>query len=202
MTDIDKRSDISFGDAEFIAALKRSDAYAWETFYTQIQGELYGFLRKKLAHRHEDFIEDCIQEAFSRAYAGIQSFEGKSGIKTWVMSIARYVALDEVRSVERKRGTLQEPVSVKTIESLCHRGQGQDPERSASLHELQDKLPRVIEEEISPKLSRVLLTAAEHELTEAEVAEALDMKRGTASSYMAQAKQKLRRRRHRFKEFL
>jgi DNA-directed RNA polymerase specialized sigma24 family protein len=97
---------------------------------------------------------------------------------------------------------LQEPVSVKTIESLCHRGQGQDPERSASLHELQDKLPRVIEEEISPKLSRVLLTAAEHELTEAEVAEALDMKRGTASSYMAQAKQKLRRRRHRFKEFL
>ncbi len=204
MTDKDKRKTqpSGLGDAEFIAALKRSDASAWETLFTQIYGELYGFLRKKLSHRHEDFIEDCIQEAFSRAYAGIASFEGKSGIKTWVMSIARYVALDEVRSVERKRGAFHEPVSVKTIETFCHRGEGQDPEKSASLNELQNKLPRVIEEEISPKLSRVLMTAAKNELTEAEVAEALDMKRGTASSYMAQAKQKLRKRRHRFKEFL
>ncbi len=202
MTDIEKRKNVSLGDAEFIAALKRPDADAWETFYMQLYGELYGFLRKKLAHRHEDFIEDCIQEAFIRAYAGIQLFEGKSGIKTWVMSIARYVALDELRSVERKRGAFQEPVSVKIIESLCHRGQVQDPEKLASLHELSEKLPGAIEEEISPKLSRVLLTAVEHELTEAEVAETLEMKRGTASSYMAQAKQKLRKRRHRFKEFL
>ncbi|ETX06718.1 RNA polymerase sigma factor [Candidatus Entotheonella palauensis] len=202
MTDIDKRKNAGLGDAEFIAALKRADEQAWETFYTEIHGELYGFLRKKLAHRHEDFIEDCIQEAFIRAYAGIASFEGKSGIKTWIMSIARFVALDEVRSVERKRGTLQEPVSVKSIEALCHRKQGQDPEKSALRHELREKLPGAIEEELSPKLSRVLLTAAEHELTEAEVAEALEMKRGTASSYMAQAKQKLRQRRQRFKEFL
>lgn len=202
MIDIDKRKNVGSGDAEFIAALKRSEADAWELLYTQLRGELHGFLRKKLAHRHEDFIEDCIQEAFIRAYAGIASFEGKSGIKTWVMSIARYVALDEVRSVERKRGAFQEPVSVKTIASLCHRGQGQDPEKSASRHEVQDKLPGAIEAELSPKLSRVLLTAAEHELTEAEVAQALDMKRGTASSYMAQAKQKLRQCRHRFEEFL
>lgn len=202
MTDIDKRQNVGFGDAEFIAALKRSEAGAWETFYTQIHSELYGFLRKKLAHRHEEVIEDCIQEAFIRAYVGIESFEGKSGIKTWVMSIARHVALDEVRSVERKRGTLQEPVSIKTIATLCHRGQGQDPEKSASRYELQDKLPRAIAEALSPKLSRVLLTAAEHELTEAEVAKALGMKRGTASSYMAQAKQKLRQCRHRFEAFL
>lgn len=202
MTDIDRRKNVSLNDADFIAALKRADERAWETFYTQIRGELYGFLRKKLAHRHEDFIEDCIQEAFIRAYAGIASFEGKSGIKTWIMSIARFVALNEVRSVERRRGTFQEPVSVKTIETSCHRGQGRDPEKSAALYELQDKLPGAIEEELPPKLSRVLLTAAEHEMTEAEVAEALEMKRGTASSYMAQAKQKLRKHRHRFKEFL
>ncbi len=204
MTDKDKQRANTFGvgDAEFIAALKRLDASAWETLFTQIYGELYGFLRKKLSHRHEDFIEDCIQEAFSRAYAGIGSFKGQSGIKTWIMSIARFVALDEVRSVERKRGAFQEPVSVKTIETFCHRGEGQDPEKSASLRELHTKLPNAIEDEISPKLSRVLLTAAEKELTEAEVAEVLDMKRGTASSYMAQAKQKLRKRRHRFKEFL
>ena len=189
-------------NAEFIAALKRSDAYAWELFYKEIHGELHGFLRKKLAHRHEDFIEDCIQEAFIRAYAGIQSFEGKSGIKTWVMSIARYVALDEVRSVERKRDVLQEPVTVRSIEALCHRGPGPNPEKLASLHELEDKLPGVIENEISSKLSRVLLAAVEQELTEAEVAEVLDMKRGTASSYMAQAKQRLRGCRHRFREFL
>lgn len=202
MTDIDKRKTVGLGDTEFIEALKRANAQAWETLYTQVHGELYGFLRKKLAHRHEDFIEDCIQEAFIRAYANIASFEGKSGIKTWLMSIARFVALDEVRSVERKRGTFQEPVSVKMIETFCHRGQGPDPEKLASLHELHDKLPDAIEEELSPKLSRVLLTAAERELTEAEVADVLDMKRGTASSYMAQAKQKLRKRRHRFREFL
>jgi RNA polymerase sigma-70 factor (ECF subfamily) len=202
MIDIDERKNCRFGDPEFISALKRSDACAWEMFYTQIYGELYGFLRKKLSHRHEDVIEDCIQEAFSRAYAGIQSFEGKSGIKTWVMSIARYVALDEVRSVERKRETFQEPMSVKTIEAFCHRGRGQDPEKSASRRELRKKLSAAIQEELSPKLSRVLLLAMEDGLTEDETAKALNMKRGTASSYMAQAKQQLRRCSHRFKEFL
>ena len=202
MIDIDKRKNCGFGDPEFISALKRSDACAWERLYTQLYGELYGFLRKKLSHRHEDFIEDCIQEAFSRAYAGIQSFEGKSGIKTWVMSIARYVALDEVRSVERKQDTFQDPINVKTIEAFCHCGRGQDPERSVSQRELRKKLSAAIEKVLSPKLSRVLLMAAEHGLTEDETARALTMKRGTASSYMAQAKQQLRRGSDRFKEFL
>lgn len=202
MTDIGKRKNVGLNAAEFIAALKRLDACAWETLYTDIHRDLYSFLRQKLAHRHEDFIEDCIQEAFMRAYASIQSFEGKSSIKTWVMSIARYVALDEVRSVERKRGALQEPVSAKSIQGHCHRGSGPDPEKSAAQHELQDKLWSAIEDELPRRHYEIIYPVITEELTEQEGAEALGVPRGTASSYIAQAKKHLRERCQRFKEFL
>ena len=190
------------GDAEYIKALKRLEAWSWEQLYMQIHGELYGLLRKQLFYRHEDEIDDYIQETFCRAYDGIQSFDGRSDIKTWVMSIARHVVLDALRSLERKRGCFQEPVCVKTIEGLCHGEQAHDPERVVARHELQDKLAQAIEEAIPPRLSRVLLTALQRELTEAEVAKTLNMKCGTVSSYLAQARQRLRHCQDRFSPLL
>jgi RNA polymerase sigma-70 factor (ECF subfamily) len=202
MIGINQQKQWTSGEAEYLTALKRLEPEAWEQLYTQLHGELHGLLRKQLFYRHDEDIDDYIQEAFCRAYASIQSFDGRSDIKTWIMSIARHVVLDALRASERQRRALQAPASVKTLEVLCHGGQAPDPERTAVLHELQDQFVRLIEEIIPQRLSRVLLTAVQCELTEAEVAKTLDMNRGTASSYIAQAKLQLRQCQHRLSAFL
>lgn len=46
-------------------------------------------------------VEDLVQEVFIRAIKGIDSFQEKSSPKTWLLSIARNVGIDEIR--RRKR---------------------------------------------------------------------------------------------------
>lgn len=46
-------------------------------------------------------VEDLVQEVFIRAIKGIDTFQEKSSPKTWLLSIARNVGIDEIR--RRKR---------------------------------------------------------------------------------------------------
>ncbi|QQE79028.1 RNA polymerase sigma factor [Alicyclobacillus sp. SO9] len=42
-------------------------------------------------------VEDLVQETFIKAMSGIKGFKGKSSQKTWLLSIARNVAIDDTR---------------------------------------------------------------------------------------------------------
>ncbi len=47
--------------------------------------------------------EDIVQEAFLKAYQNFDSFEGKSGMYTWIYSIARNLSIDEFRKRKYER---------------------------------------------------------------------------------------------------
>ncbi|MGG3622084.1 RNA polymerase sigma factor [Bacillus gobiensis] len=48
-------------------------------------------------------VEDLVQEVFIKAIKGIDSFKGTSSPKTWLYSIARNVAVDELRKKKRNK---------------------------------------------------------------------------------------------------
>ncbi|OIJ22220.1 RNA polymerase [Anaerobacillus alkalidiazotrophicus] len=48
-------------------------------------------------------VEDLVQEVFIRAIKGIDSFQGNSQPKTWLFTIARNVAIDELRKRSRNK---------------------------------------------------------------------------------------------------
>ncbi|MHB1519098.1 MAG: sigma-70 family RNA polymerase sigma factor [Acidimicrobiales bacterium] len=50
-----------------------------------------------------DSADDLAQETFIRAVAALPRFRGESSARTWLLSIARHVCLDEVRSRVRRR---------------------------------------------------------------------------------------------------
>jgi len=47
-------------------------------------------------------VEDLLQDVFIRAIDGYDSFKGEASPKTWLISIARNIAIDEARKRKRK----------------------------------------------------------------------------------------------------
>ena len=74
-------------------------------------------------------VEDLVQEVFIRALNSLESFEGKANPKTWLYSIARNLALDELRK-RKKRSIISfslsthEGASFETPESLYFLNEG------------------------------------------------------------------------------
>jgi RNA polymerase sigma-70 factor, ECF subfamily len=57
-----------------------------------------------LGDRHS--ADDLTQETYLRAFASLHRFEGRSSVRTWLLTIARRVCADAVRSRRRRRLTL------------------------------------------------------------------------------------------------
>ena len=53
-----------------------------------------------------DTADDLTQETYLRAFAALHRFEGRSAVRTWLLSIARRVCADAVRSRRRRRLSL------------------------------------------------------------------------------------------------
>ena len=58
--------------------------------------------------------DDLAQETYLRAFASLHRFEGRSSLRTWLLSIARRVCADAVRSRRRRRLTLVRDDAVPT----------------------------------------------------------------------------------------
>lgn len=67
-------------------------------------------------------VEDMVQEVFVRAIKGVDSFKGNASPKTWLFSIARNLAIDEMKSQKWKRiisfQAFHEPQNDVTPETL------------------------------------------------------------------------------------
>jgi RNA polymerase sigma-70 factor, ECF subfamily len=53
-----------------------------------------------------DCADDLAQETYLRAFGSLHRFEGRASVRTWLLSIARRVCADAVRSRRRRRLTL------------------------------------------------------------------------------------------------
>ncbi|MEZ4799286.1 MAG: sigma-70 family RNA polymerase sigma factor [Flavobacteriales bacterium] len=71
----------------------------WVEKYTS---DLFRYAYSKLNDREQ--AEDIVQETFIAAYKSIDSFEGRSAVKTWLISILNNKITDFYRSKSRKFG--------------------------------------------------------------------------------------------------
>ncbi|MFB9274334.1 RNA polymerase sigma factor [Cohnella cellulosilytica] len=136
--------------------------------------------------KNREQAKDVAQETFLRAYRGFGSFQGRSSLKTWLFSIARNAALNEMKSSYMRRIVL--------FEWVKPRGVGE----SAETEYLEEQSVREIREalmSLSIKLREVLLLSLEHGLTMPEIAELLHVSEGTVKSRMHRARQAMERKR-------
>lgn len=78
---------------------------AFESLYQRHADRVFGFLLKLTGNRTA--AEDALQETFLRVYKSLDRFDSKRNLSSWLLQIARYVAIDAFR-VEKKVKRLEE----------------------------------------------------------------------------------------------
>jgi RNA polymerase sigma-70 factor (ECF subfamily) len=86
---------------------RRGDTSAAAAFVRSTQADVW----RLCAHLGSSAsAEDLTQETYARAFASLHRFLGRSSARTWLLSIARRVCADHVRSAQRSRAVVAAPV--------------------------------------------------------------------------------------------
>jgi RNA polymerase sigma-70 factor (ECF subfamily) len=122
--------------------------------------------------------DDLTQETYLRAFGSLHRFEGRSSLRTWLLSIARRVCADAVRSRRRRRLTL-----VREDADLEALGAGNDGDRVGEGAAVADLLTR-----LSPDRREAFVLTQLLGLPYAEAAEVAGCPVGTIRSRVARAR--------------
>ncbi|GAA2481896.1 RNA polymerase sigma factor [Winogradskya humida] len=160
-------------------AAGRGDADAAAAFIRATQRQVWRFLHHLAAPGE---IEDLVQETYLRALRSLPSFAGRSTARTWLFTIARRVAADQVRAaVSRPRiAVVEDWQAAADAATAAHRSRFED---DVALRDLLGGLPGERREAF---VATQLLG-----LSYAEAAEVCDCPIGTIRSRVARAREDL-----------
>ena len=82
-------------ESKLVAAFRRGDAAAFDTLYRRHAGRVMAFARR-LTGSGQD-AEDLTQEVFVAAFRGLERFEGRSTLLSWLLGIAVRKRRDQAR---------------------------------------------------------------------------------------------------------
>ncbi|WP_276356081.1 RNA polymerase sigma factor [Cohnella caldifontis] len=148
----------------------------------------YGDDVRKYAYaitKNREQAKDIAQEVFLKVFRSVGSFKGESSMKTWLFTITRNLAINELKSSYMRRivlfGWVKPQKNVRSAEM--------DYLTEQSVREIRDIIMK-----LPSKLREVLILTLEHELTMAEIAKLVNVSEGTVKSRLHRARQIVNRK--------
>lgn len=126
--------------------------------------------------------DDLTQETFLRAIGALPQFSGRSTARTWLLSIARRVVVDQIRYNSSRPRTAQ----VADLDAVLGRGRGGS--RSENIVEI-----RILVDGLEPKRREALILTQVVGLSYSEAADVCGCPVGTIRSRVARARDDLLR---------
>jgi len=159
-------------------AAGRGDADAVAAFVRATQADVHRFL-VHLSGPAE--AEDLTQETYLRALRTLPSFEGRASARTWLLSVARRVSVDAVRTAVRRPRTS----GVEDWEMVA------DRTTQARSAEHEAVLLRSLVDELAPDRREAFVLTQMLGMGYAEAADVCDCPVGTIRSRIARAREDL-----------
>jgi RNA polymerase sigma factor (sigma-70 family) len=167
-------------DEALVAGMANGDEWAATAFIRRYQRRVFGLALRMLGE--ESAAEDAAQEALTRAWAHAAVFDpGRASVSTWVLTIARNVAIDALRS-RRSLPTADDELAFLVDSASEHAG-----ETSSARLGLEAGL-----RELPGEQRRALVLAGVFGYTAAEVAHSEKIPLGTAKTRIRSGMLKLR----------
>jgi RNA polymerase sigma-70 factor, ECF subfamily len=167
-------------DLSLVRAIARGDARALEELYSHQGPGILAYLINRLGDR--ELAEEILQDVMLAVWQGAGRFRGKSRVRTWMLSIARYKAINAWQ-----RGN---PSAAAINENLIDANPGpsslvEREDAHAHLHAALGRLPEAQRE--------TLELIFYHQLSGKEVAQVMGVSPGTVKSRLHRAKASLRK---------
>jgi RNA polymerase sigma-70 factor, ECF subfamily len=166
---------------ELIAQARTGDERALRIIYEQHENQVRGHLHRLLGRDSE--IDDLVQIVFARAFAALDTFEGKSTISTWVYRITVNTTHNLLRQRFRRERMQR---AVRWFDS----GRGADRVQPSKL-EARDEAQRILEH-LRPDLRQVFVLYHYEGLTLQEIAAILERPISTIGDRLTRARKELR----------
>ena len=83
-----------------VQGCRDGDEQAWLSLYRAYGRDVGSFLKGMLRDHAE--VDDLVQRVFLEFLSSIQRFRGESSLRTWLLGIARNLAMNEIRSRGRR----------------------------------------------------------------------------------------------------
>ena len=181
-------------DAEAIRRTRagESDAFGFlvDRYGTRIARLVRGFVR------NEEDARDVAQDAFLKAFARLDRFDGRSSFYTWLYRIAANTAMDHNKKVRRRPPALPLETARGEDDDRPHAdppAPGPSPVEGASRAEMRERIDEALEG--LPAAYREVIVLRELEgLSYDDIARALRVSRGTVESRLFRARERLRGR--------
>jgi RNA polymerase sigma-70 factor (ECF subfamily) len=174
-------------DSEEIRRAQEGDREAFSGLVRRYQRRVYATAYRVVGN-HSD-ADDLSQEAFLRAYRALRSFDGRSDFFTWLYRIVINLALNHLRSVQRRRTS---PLEDGRLPAGWDQS-ATDPRRTAEAKDLYRRVGAAIET-LPPSLRVTVVLALIEELPHKQVGEILGCSEGTIAWRVNQARKLLRQR--------
>ena len=177
-------------DAAAVAQVRAGDKDAFRFLVERHSRAIFG-LAYRMTNSEQD-AEEIVQETFLRAYRGLDRFESRAAVSSWLYRIASNCAYD---LLSRRRTQPQTAAPVGEDEDPPETLLASDapgPERSLLSSEMQSKLAEALEQ-LTPT-ERVAFTMRHFDgKSIEEICEVLNVRAGAAKNSIFRAVQKLRR---------
>jgi RNA polymerase sigma-70 factor (ECF subfamily) len=179
-------------DLALVSRATAGDDEAFRVLVVRYQRKVYAVALGIV--KDPDLAWDVSQEAFVRVHGHLAEFKGESAFSTWVFRIATHLAIDAVR---RERTSRKDDVDELRDEDLSGAGEGilatplgNDPQANLLRRELLEKIQAALD--TLPEKHRTILVLREVEgLSYEELAERLQIHKGTVMSRLFHARRKM-----------
>jgi RNA polymerase sigma-70 factor, ECF subfamily len=177
-------------DDENVELARQGDRAAFEALFQKYNRRAYA-VAIGVVKRPEDAV-DVVQESFIKVHKHIATFQGQSSFYTWLYRIVMNLSIDYLRK-RRKITEWGDDVRAEDADgdgALVPRLPDANPSKATSRHELNEKIHAALA--TLPEIHKAVILLREVEgLSYEEMAQALDVPKGTIMSRLFHARRKM-----------
>ncbi|WP_207434512.1 RNA polymerase sigma factor [Sabulibacter ruber] len=167
---MDTSSNIS-SEEKLVAQLRAQDQKAITLLYRNYSAALYGVILRIV--KQEEVAEDVLQESFVKIWSAFPTYDEQKGrLFTWMLNIARNLAIDKIRSKQYRVSSKTQPME-NTVTTHMVSSDGIKPDH-IGLQEMTEQL--------NPDQKVIIDLMYFNGFTQSEVAEELNIPLGTVKT--------------------
>jgi RNA polymerase sigma-70 factor (ECF subfamily) len=179
-------------DAALVARIQEGDESAFRELFDRYHRRAFAIAFGVVKNKQDAL--DVVQEAFVKVHRHLHRFQGSSSFYTWLYRIVMNLSIDHVRRRKHGRGVeYDDGIGRDDVEgdgTLLPRVLGANPGKTVLRRELLERIQQSLDE--LPEIHRAVILLREVEgLSYEEMAEVLEVPKGTIMSRLFHARKKM-----------